>query len=126
MLFFASEAREQRREAASTRREAPRKKEPLVACIVNLISMQISYHISHQTGLALGGRPASVCFHYVTVYVTYDRTWRIGVTLGARVYFYSYFFWRAQRASEQRERRVNKARSAEKKITLECVTRYEN
>ena len=54
---------------------------------------------------SLGGQAsvytASVCFHYVTVYVTYDRMWRIDITLGARVYFYSYVFL-ASAASEQR------------------------
>ena len=37
------------------RREAPRRKnEPLVTPTENLISMQISYHISYQTGFNLG------------------------------------------------------------------------
>ena len=93
---------------------------------MNLISMQISYHISHQTGFNLGVQACvyTVCFRYATVYVTYDRTWRIDATLLAQVpevIFIHIFFLRAKRASNE-QRRVNEARSAEKKITLECVT----
>ena len=72
---------------------------------MNLISMQISYHISHQTGFRLWGQAcvdaASVCFPYVTVYVTYDRTWRIDASLGATGYFnFIYIFCeRSERAT---------------------------
>ena len=73
---------------------------------------------SHKTGFSLGGQACiytvSVCFPYVTVYVTYDRMWRLDTSLGARGYFYLHFF--ASEVSEQR------AKLHQQKITLECVT----
>ena len=113
-FFFFLRAKRASNAAKPRQRVAKRqeKKKPLVACIVNLIFMQISYHISHQTGFSLGGQAcvytASVCFHYVTVYVTYDRTWRIDASLGAIIYLY--FF--ASEASEKR------ATPHQQKITL--------
>ena len=80
--------------------------------------------------LALGGRPASIL--RLSVFIMWQSMWHM-IACGASMlpywprcqrllYFYSYFLLRAKRASNE-QRRVNKARSAKKKITFECVTR---